>query len=379
MQERSAWLAWAQISGIGPVILQRLQEQFGSLSEAWLAPLVQLQAVSGIGETVLKTIATQRSKLDPDTLLAQHIQANPTFWTPADAEYPRLLREIPDPPAVLYYRGDAKLLHPQSQQPIVAIVGTRDPTDYAKRWSHKLAVVLAKNGVIVISGMAEGVDTQAHLGCLEVNGKTIAVLGTGTDIAYPPRNRTLHQQILERGLVISEYPAGTPPSRPHFPRRNRIIAALSRATLVMEAPQKSGALITAYVANEYGRDVYVLPNSLDNPRAVGSLGLMSKGAQLILGEGHLMELLGGMPSLDPLPIHTARTVVLPAMSSELEQIWTLLKSQTESSGEAVSFDLLAEATTQSANELSSGLLQLELMGLVVQQPGMRYVIADAYI
>ena len=379
MQERAVWLAWAQISGIGPVLLQRLQERFGTLSAAWVAPVDQLQSVSGIGETVLKTITTQRSKLDPDTLLAQHLQANPTFWTPADAEYPRLLREIPDPPAVLYYRGDANLLHPQSQQPIVAIVGTRDPSDYAKRWSHKLAAVLAKNGTIVISGMAEGIDTQAHLGCLEANGKTIAVLGTGTDIAYPPRNKVLHQQILERGLVISEYPAGTPPSRPHFPRRNRIIAALSRATLVMEAPQKSGALITAYVANEYGRDVYVLPNSLDNPRAVGSLGLMSKGAQLILGEGHLLELLGGMPTLDPLPIHAARTVVLPAMSPELEQTWTLLKSQTESSGEAVSFDLIAEVSTQSANELSSGLLQLELMGLIVQLPGMRYGIADPYI
>jgi DNA processing protein len=280
---------------------------------------------------------------------------------------------------VLYYRGQAGLLDTQSQMPVVAIVGTRDPTDYAKRWSHKLAAVLAKNGVIVISGMAEGIDTQAHLGCLEAKGKTIAVLGTGTDIAYPPRNRTLHQQILEQGLVISEYPAGTPPSRPHFPRRNRIIAALSRATLVMEAPQKSGALITAYVANDYGRDVYVLPNSLDNPRAVGSLGLMSKGAQLILGEGHLLELLGGMPTLDPLPLHTVRTVTIPAMSAELESIWTLLRSHAEPSGQPVSFDLLVEASAQSASELSSGLLQLELMGLVVQQPGMRYAIASAFL
>lgn len=383
MQERSAWLAWAQISGIGPVLLQRLQAQFGSLSAAWLASPDQLQTVNGIGETVLKAIAKQRSQLDPEAFLAQHLQANPTFWTPADPDYPRLLKEIPDPPAVLYYRGNAGLLNPQSQMPVVAIVGTRDPTDYAKRWSHKLAVVLAKNGVIVISGMAEGVDTQAHLGCLEAGGKTIAVLGTGTDIAYPPRNRTLHQQILERGLIISEYPAGTPPSRPHFPRRNRIIAALSRATLVMEAPQKSGALITAYVANDYGRDVYVLPNSLDNPRAVGSLGLMSKGAQLILGEGHLLELLGGIPTLDPLPLHQkqalAQNTSLPAMSAELEEIWLLLKSQTASSGASVSFDQLAEASAQSASALSGGLLQLELLGLVTQQPGMRYEITSSFL
>jgi DNA processing protein len=379
MQERAAWLAWAQVSGIGPVLLQRLQERFGHLSAAWRASPEQLQGINGIGETVLRAIATQRSKLDPDTFLEQHLQTNPTFWTPIDSEYPRLLKEIPDPPAVLYYRGNAALLDPQSQVPIVAIVGTRDPTDYAKRWSHKLAAVLAQNGIIVISGMAEGVDTQAHLGCLDAQGKTIAVLGTGTDIAYPPRNRTLHQQILERGLILSEYPAGTPPSRPHFPRRNRIIAALSRATLVMEAPQKSGALITAYIANDYGRDVYVLPNSLDNPRAVGSLGLMSKGAQLILGEGHLLALLGGIPTLDPLPLHKAKTVTLPAMSAELNQILRLLQSHTESSGQAVSFDQLVEASSQSASELSSGLLQLELMGLVVQQPGMRYATASAFL
>lgn len=378
MQERAAWLAWAQISGIGPVLLQRLQEQFGSLSQAWTAGSEQLQTVSGIGETVLKGIATQRNKIDPETFLAQHLQANPTFWTPADPGYPRLLQEIPDPPAVLYYRGDPGLVAADSLMPIVAIVGTRDPTDYAKRWSHKLAAALAQSGVIVVSGMAEGVDTQAHLGCLEAQGKTIAVLGTGTDIAYPPRNRGLYQQILERGLLLSEYPAGTPPSRPHFPRRNRIIAALSRATLVMEAPQKSGALITAYMANDYGRDVYVLPNSLDNPRAVGSLGLMSKGAQLILGEGHLLELLGGMPTLDPLPVHAARTIPIPEMSAELEQIWTLLRAHTERSGQAVLFDQLVEASSQSASALSSGLLQLELMGLVIQQPGMRYGIADAY-
>jgi DNA processing protein len=379
MQERAAWLAWAQISGIGPVLLQRLHQRFGQLAAAWQASPEQLQSVNGIGETVLRAIVTQRSKLDPPTFLEQHLQANPNFWTPADAGYPRLLQEIPDPPAVLYYRGQAELLEAQSQMPIVAIVGTRDPTDYAKRWSHKLAAVLAKNGVIVISGMAEGVDTQAHLGCLGAKGKTIAVLGTGTDIAYPPRNRALHQQILEQGLVISEYPAGTPPSRPHFPRRNRIIAALSRATLVMEAPQKSGALITAYVANDYGRDVYVLPNSLDNPRAVGSLGLMSKGAQLILGEGHLLELLGGIPTLDPLPLHTVKTIAVPDMSAELESIWTLLQSHAEPSGQPVSFDLLVAASAQSASELSSGLLQLELMGLVIQQPGMRYAIASAFL
>jgi DNA processing protein len=381
MQERAAWLAWAQISGIGPVALQRLQERFGNLAQAWTASLDELGSVSGIGPTVLKAIASQRPQLDPDAFLSTHLKANPTFWTPADADYPRLLKEIPDPPAVLYYRGSPALLDAQGHNPVVGIVGTRAPSDYAQRWTRKLAIVLAKSDITVISGMAEGIDTQAHLGCLEANGQTIAVLGTGTDIAYPPRNRTLHQQILERGLVISEYPAGTQPNRAHFPRRNRMIAALSRATLVMEAPQRSGALITAYLANDYGRDVYVLPGTLDNPRAAGCLGLMTRGAQLILGEGHLLELLGAIPTLDPIMVQPPKTPIAakfetPALSADLQKIWVLVQLLYEGSGQtALSFDRLVQDAAQPASEVSSALLQLELMGLVTQLPGMRYAVA----
>ncbi|MGB8703188.1 MAG: DNA-processing protein DprA, partial [Thermosynechococcaceae cyanobacterium] len=256
------------------------------------------------------------------------------------------------------------------------IVGTRDPSDYAKRWTRKLANVLAQNGITVISGMAEGIDTQAHLGCLESNGLTVAALGTGTDVVYPPRNRSLYEQLIERGLVLSEYPAGTQPNRMHFPRRNRIIAALSRATLVMEAPQQSGALITAYQANEYGRDVYVLPGTLDNPRAKGCLALMTKGAQLILGEGHLLELLGKIPALDPVPPVRAIAQPTPTLSADLEPVWTLLKTLCETSGQAaIPFDQLVQASHRPAGEISSALLQLELLGYVAQQPGMRYTLS----
>jgi DNA processing protein len=377
MQERAAWVAWAQISGIGPVALQRLQQRFGSLAAAWQASPDQLQGVNGIGTTVLRAIATHRSKIDPDDFLETHTQKNPYFWTPADPQYPRLLKEIPDPPAVLYFRGNAKLLDPEGSIPAVAIVGTRDPSDYAKRWTRKLAGVLAQNDITVVSGMAEGIDTQAHLGCLEKNGNTIAALGTGTDIAYPPRNQTLHQQISERGLVLSEYPAGTQPNRAHFPRRNRMIAALSRATLVMEAPQRSGALITAYMANDYGRDVYVLPGTLDNPRATGCLGLMTKGAQLILGEGHLLELLGTIPALDRPQITTA-PVYMPNLSPELSAIFSALQELCQTSGQpSISFDQLIQGCQQPASAVSSALLQLELLGLVTQLPGMKYALASS--
>jgi DNA processing protein len=376
MQERAAWLAWTQVSGIGPVMMRRLQQRFTTLASAWAAPLPELETVDGIGEKVLKAIAATRPKLDPETFLESHLKRNPHFWTPADVNYPRLLQEIPDSPPVLYYRGRPGLL--DGLTPGVGVVGTRDPSEYAKRWTRKLSGTLAKNGFTIISGMAEGIDTQAHWGCLEAGGQTIAVLGTGTDVTYPPRNQMLHQRILEAGLVLSEYPAGTQPNRAHFPRRNRIIAALSRALLVMEAPRQSGALITAYQANDYGRDVYVLPATLDNPKATGCLGLMTKGAQLILGEGHLLEALGSIPSLDlapparitpPLPIN-------PALSPELQTVVELLRSLCVASGEtSIAFDYLVEQANQPAHQLSSALLQLELLGVISQLPGMRYTLS----
>jgi DNA processing protein len=262
VNDRAYWFAWSQISGIGPVAINRLQQQFGSLQTAWEAPLAEIGGVAGIGPQTVATIQTCRSQLDPFRQLAQHEQQNPYFWTPADDDYPRLLLEIPDQPALLYYQGILDRQENQGWQPMVAIVGTREPSDYGKRWTRRLSTTLAQNGFTVVSGMAEGIDTEAHTACLEAGGRTVAILGTGVDRVYPPRNRELYQRILEHGWVASEYPAGTGPDRVHFPRRNRIIAGLSRAVLVLEAPTKSGALITAHIANDYGRDVYVLPGSL---------------------------------------------------------------------------------------------------------------------
>ncbi len=382
VSERIYWLAWSQIAGVGPVLLQRLQAQFGSLAAAWTE--ADLSGVNGIGGHTHAAILGQRSQLHPEQLYTDHLRQNPHFWTPADPDYPRLLREIADPPPVLYYRGQVRPEENQGITPTVAIVGTRDPTDYGKRWTRKLSQALAQKGFVVVSGMAEGIDTQAHHSCLEVGGRTLAVLGTGVDQIYPPRNRSLYQRLVETGLVLSEYPAGTQPNRAHFPRRNRIIAGLSRATLVLEAPKQSGALITAYLANDYCRDVYVLPGSLDNPRSMGCLGLVSRGAQLILGEGHLLESLGALPPLTPHPEASpggsseASPEADPAakLSAELAEVYRLLRDLCQSMGQsAVPYDLLAAQTQQAPGTVSGALLQLELLGLVVQQPGMRYGLA----
>ncbi len=382
--ERAFWLAWSCIPGVGPVLLKRLHQHFGTLYKAWEASPQDLRAVEGIGPQTLQAIVATRSqgilaagsRLDPEQLLHQHQQSNPCFWTPADPDYPRLLLEIPDPPPILYYQGKVRAEENQGLTPIVAVVGTRDPSDYGKRWTQKITAVLAQKGFAIASGMAEGIDTQAHRACLEAAGRTLAVLGTGVDVAYPARNQGLYEQILAAGLVLSEYPAGTQPSRPHFPRRNRIIAGLSRTVLLMEAPSKSGALITAHLANDYNRDVYVLPGSLDNFRAMGCLGLVNRGAQVILSEGYLLEALGAMPQLDQVqqaassPVATQPT--LPSLTPELDQVLQVLIKLSQELASPTSFDLIVQNTNLPAGLVSGALLQLELLGLVHQSPGMRY-------
>ncbi len=367
VEERAFWLAWSQINGIGPVLLRRLQEHFGTLAAAWQASSEALLEVEGFGFQTIGLIVKERSRLHPEQLLIAHVQENPCFWTPADSiEYPRLLLETASPPPVLYYRGEVQLEENQGIKPLVGIVGTRRPSDYGRRWTRKISAALARNGFTIVSGLAEGIDTEAHQACLEAGGRTIAVLGTGVDVVYPPRNRDLYKQILTGGLVLSEFPAKTPPDRSHFPRRNRIIAGISRAVLVMEAPTKSGALITARFANEFNRDVYVLPGSLDNSLSLGCLGLLSKGASIILSEGHLLEMLGAMPQLDSVESQSFEQLPLPNLSPELQQVLNAIAS------ESMPFDLIVQSSGYSTGTVSSALLQLELMGLVSQLPGMRY-------
>ncbi|NJR50010.1 MAG: DNA-protecting protein DprA [Leptolyngbyaceae cyanobacterium CSU_1_3] len=370
IQERAFWLAWSQISGVGPILIKRLHQQFGTLAEAWEANPEALVQVEGVGFSTAQAIAAERLKCQPDRLLAQHERKNPHFWTPADPSYPPLLLEIPDPPPLLYYRGKASLAKDLKSLPAIAIVGTRDPSDYGRRWTRKLSSSLAQSGFIVVSGLADGIDTEAHRSCLETGGQTIAVLGTGVDVVYPHTNRNLYQELTENGLALSEYPAGTQPDRTHFPRRNRIVAGLCRAVLVIEAPKKSGALITAHLANDYNRDVYALPGSLDNFKSKGCLALISKGAQMILGESELLEMLGTLPQLD----RTADFEQLPLLdlSPELSQVLQSVAIVTRSKSESISFDLIVQQTEMTAGSVSAALLQLEMLGLVSQLPGLRY-------
>ncbi len=375
VKERAFWVAWSTISGIGPILLKRLHRHFGSLALAWEASLEDLTAVEGVGIQTAELIVTERRRIQPADLFAQHEQDNPNFWTPADAAYPRLLAETPDPPPVLYYRGNANGQELISPTPTVAIVGTRSPSEYGRKWTRRITTLLVEQGFTIISGLAEGIDTEAHRSCLAAGGQTIAVVGSGVDVIYPWSNRGLYQQILESGLVMSEHPAGTQPDRAFFPRRNRIIAGLSRAILVMEAPARSGALITAHYANDYGRDVYVLPGSLDNPNAIGCLKLINKGAQVIL-EDELLDMLGMLPQLDQADWNAPKQTTLPLnlnLSPEMEQLLQAIAAVTQATGtESVSLDQLVQQTGLGAGALLSTLTNLEMAELVIQLPGMRY-------
>ena len=394
ISERAYWLAWSQIKGIGAVLLSRIYQHFGSLSRAWVAPMQELGQVEGFGSKLIAQVQQGRSQINPEQLLAKHLQDNPQFWTPADPEYPRLLLELPSPPPVLYYRGQINLEENLGIIQAIAIVGTRYPTKYGRDWTKKISTVLTQQGFTIVSGMAAGIDAEAHWGCLAAGGRTIAVLGTGIDTVYPSSNRKLYEQIQEQGLIISEYPANTKPERGNFPARNRIIAGLCRAVLIMEAPQKSGALITARYANDFCRDVYVLPGSLDNQQAIGCLGLLNQGAHVILGERHLLEMLEIMPTLDSQNINnleltkpsvkgkkennntygnsipiTTRKIDISQLEPELAQIVNVITS------EPISLDAIAQKTNLDTGTLLASLSQLELMGLVYQLPGMLYIIA----
>jgi DNA processing protein len=367
--ERAYWLAWTQVAGIGAVTIKRIWQAFGSLEQAWHLAPTQLAQVQGIGQQTLESIKTTRQTINPLDFYQSHLIQNPSFYVPIDKDYPPLLNEIPDPPPLLYHQGTSTNWQ---NTPAIAIVGTRHPTKYGKTWAYQLAKSLAQAGFIVVSGMAEGIDAEAHRGCLDGNGQTIAVLGTSLDKIYPSHHRQLFSQICANGLVLSEYPHATITDKSSFPRRNRIIAGLCRATLVIEAPDKSGALITAHQANDYGREVYALPNSIEVREARGCLELIAKGAGVILGIDELLTALGTLPQMDQPPPPMAK--LPPVINDRLQlQIYNIFPSEG-----TINFDTIAEKVAIPTGELSATLLQMELLGLVESCGAMNYKISTNY-
>ncbi len=286
-----------------------------------------------------------------------------------DQSYPTLVAEIHDPPLVLYARGNLETL----QAPAVAIVGTRRPTYYGLQMAQGLAHDLASRGIAIVSGLARGIDAAAHRGALEANGSTIAVLGCGIDVVYPREHRQLTRQILERGLLLSEFPPGTSPSPQNFPVRNRIISGLGLGTLIVEASEYSGSLITARLTMEQNRDVFAIPGNLTAPQSFGPNFLIKQGAKLVQSWRDIVEELPAEIRHDILVKENSRPnkIKSPELDLLTEEDTKLLRIlQTD---EATQFDSLVRMSGLEVPKLATMLLNLEMRGWIRQLPGNLYL------
>jgi len=360
MTDVKYWVGFNIVPGIGPARLQKLLDHFGDAESAWHAAPLEL-ARAGLDRKSLQNLLAMRGKLDLDAEMRRIEDAGAHVLTLQDENYPRLLRQIHLPPPVLYVRGSCL---PEDEWAI-AVVGTRRAKAYGREVTRYLAGGLARNGITVVSGMARGIDSQAHRTALEAGGRTIAVLGSGIDIIYPHENVDLAQDIVNRGALMTEYPLGTKPDRRNFPPRNRIISGLTLGTLVTQAGEGSGALITAYFALEQGREVFAVPGSLLDRGSSGTNRLIQQGeAKLVLNVEDILEEL----NLTMVSQQAEVRAVVPENQTEA----LLLKHLSE---EPVHVDELGRASGLPIAQVSGTLALMELKGLVRQTGAMNYVLA----
>jgi DNA processing protein len=351
------WLGFHLISGIGSTRLGRLIEHCGSIDAAWRAPAPELRA-AGLSADVASSVVAERAKLDLDHELEKLERHGVEALTLDDERYPRLLRQIPSPPPVLYTRGALEL----SDDVGIGIVGTRRATGYGNDMARRLSGDLAAAGVTIVSGLALGIDTVAHRAALDAGGRTIAVFGCGLDTIYPPRNRNLAERIAENGALVSEYPLGTRPDARNFPVRNRIISGLTRGVVVIEAPLRSGALITAGFAADQGRDVYAVPGSALSAASAGCHALIRDGATLVTSADDILAEL----NIETAQQHAQTRILLPGTDAE-RLLMTIIGAEPRH------VDELAHESGLPIHEASGTLLAMELKGLVRQTGAQHYV------
>ena len=362
-----AWLRLTLVPGVGSESQRKLLTAFGLPEAVFSAGCDALRCVVGS--------KTARLLLEADNSQAvaaarQWAQASDQhIVTLADAAYPRALLDIADPPTLIYVRGRLDLL----QRPALAIVGSRNPTPQGIKNAENFSAALAQSGLIIVSGLALGIDTAAHLAALSVQGDTIAVIGTGIDRIYPARNLDLARRIVKQGCIISEFPLGTPAVAHNFPRRNRLISGLARGVLVVEAAAESGSLITARLAGEQGKEVFSIPGSIHSPQARGCHKLIKQGAKLVETVQDILEELDwhdqrsekGQASAS-LPTTPSVTATGQETQTDADELLTLIGF------DPCSIDELAARSGLSIEILSQRLLQLELDGHLANLPGGRF-------
>jgi len=363
-----SWLALALTPGLASRLSGRLLKEFGSPEEVFRAPLPRLERCrlpTAVAQAVFKKQAFKRAEKE---LVSIREIENCLLLSWTEPEYPQTLLQIYDPPVLLYVRGDLQVLN----QPSISIVGTRRPTLYGTQMAERLGREIAARGVVVVSGMARGVDAIAHQGAMTVNGRAIGVLGTGINVCYPKENKKLYEKVLERGAIVSEFPLGTHPAPENFPIRNRIVAGMPSGVVVVEGAQYSGSLITARLAMEFGREVFGVPGNVTQAVSFAPNQLIRQGAKLVTNGADVIEDL-------PTPVRAAlvqaeqpeaeqrNLLVAASLNSSEKKIYDLLNSD-----EAVHIDDIVERSGLNSSEVLATLFDLEMKGIVRQMPGKQF-------
>lgn len=360
LTEQQAFMVLNDLPNIGPITLNRLLGEFGGdPCEILLADKRRLESVRGVGPETSAALLAWRTHFDLPREEERLARAGAVFITARDQGYPKMLKEIHDPPIGLYRKGGYLF-----EQPCIAIVGSRRTTLYGQSVAKKLGAELARMGFCVVSGLARGIDTAAHEGALSVGGKTAAVLGTGLDIIYPSENLDLYRRIAESGAVLAEFPFGRKADKQSFAMRNRIVSGICEGVVVVESDVKGGAMITARFAGEQGRLIFAVPGRIDQPTSAGCHQLIRDGAMLLTGVDDILSELNYLDGLRPRAIETegepsVMEQLLPQLAEPERRVWECFRG-----GAMLGIDALASATGLGASEISSALMMLELKKLV---------------
>jgi DNA processing protein len=357
MDDRLYWVGFNLIKGIGAVRFKALLDYFGNAKTAWDASPADL-AASGLGAKIIDRFLDIRSTLDLKKYWDQVQKQQIEVLTWQDPAYPSHLKEIEQPPPVLYFRGTIT----DEDLWAVAVVGTRQVTAYGRQVTEELAATLAHNGVTIISGLARGIDAIAHSAAIKAGGRTLAILGSGVDKIYPPEHRQMAEKIMAQGALISDYSPGTPPESTNFPPRNRIISGLSMAVVVVEAGETSGALITAEFAADQGREVFAVPGNILAPQSKGCNRLIANGARPLLNAEDVLEALDLTRNIERREVRK----VVPSDATEAMLLELL-------SQEPLHVDDIRAQSGLPIEKVSAALTMMELKGMVRQVGGMNYV------
>jgi DNA processing protein len=366
MDSREALIALNLIEGVGPVRARSLLEHFGDAPKILSASRAELLRVRNIGDDTAEKIAGWEKSVDLAGELKRIADYGCHVLISSDDNYPALLREIYDPPLVLYVKGE---LTPKDKN-AVAMVGSRMTTHYGIETARKLGYQLAYTGVTVVSGGARGIDTAAHQGALSGKGRTIAVLGTGINLIWPPENAELFDRIAANGAVITQFPFNRPADKQSFPIRNRIVAGMTLGTVVVEANLTSGSLITANFATEYGRQIFAVPGRIDSPRSKGCHELIKKGAKLCEGVEDILSEFEYLFPASNRPPSASETGVLPALDLAPNEQAVFAAAKLE---EEMSIDEIIRASGLPSSAVNVALFSLEMKRLVKQLPGKMFV------